>query len=290
MGVMDIWTETSIGHTKRHQESSPTSMKLGKHLQPRLHERPWELKKCCQILQIAWLDHTCPLHQKNSTSSFISTYLHTLETTSWCGLAQERVEIAECGSSGVYFVTTNRCSRFRMPTDAAAFSSYSDHSPSLRSMSANFVPVNCTQEEKNHYGWKSHNWAVAHYTTSTSHNILNKKYAQELLLLRYNRFSYELYPKARVCKWHVFTCWYVKTLQRLGLLYSYSFSNPTISERKLGRLNASAVKASYWNKFAAFAVLQSIGFVPSGNHCHVSHFVTELALHRVHKNRNTRSN
>lgn len=39
-----------------------------------------------------------------------------------------------------YLVTTNLCSTFRMPTDTDAFSSYSDHSPSERSMSTNFAP------------------------------------------------------------------------------------------------------------------------------------------------------
>lgn len=61
-------------------------------------------------------------------------------TIHYCGLAEKDVNISEPINSGVYFITTNQCSRFRMPTDAAAFLSYSDHSPSERPMSTNFVP------------------------------------------------------------------------------------------------------------------------------------------------------
>jgi hypothetical protein len=93
----------------------------------------------------------------------------------WCGLAQKEVSISEPRSSGVYFVTTNRCSRFRMPTDAAAFSSYSDHSPSERSISTNFVPVNCIHKETNHRTDDETLLPAIHpYASSAFNNVFNK--------------------------------------------------------------------------------------------------------------------
>jgi hypothetical protein len=202
----------------------------------------------------------------------------------WCGLAQKEVSISEPRSSGVYFVTTNRCSRFRMPTDAAAFSSYSDHSPSERSISTNFVPVNCIHKETNHRTDDETLLPAIHpYASSAFNNVFNKS-----SVLIHNRHS-----KQSIIS------------RDLGLQYRAPSRGlvPFLDIRKhymqlhrknrslvLNRLDASAVETSDRNEFAAFAVLESIRLVPSGNHCDVSLFVTELALHRRYRNWNIRSN
>ncbi len=59
---------------------------------------------------------------------------------------------------------------------------------------------------------------------------------------------------------------------------SYRFSCPTLPQREINRLNASAIKASNGSELPGFTVLHSVGFASPLNDCNCSNFVTELAL------------
>lgn len=59
---------------------------------------------------------------------------------------------------------------------------------------------------------------------------------------------------------------------------SYRFSCPTLPQREINRLNASAIKASDGSELPGFTVLHSVGFASPLNDCNCSNFVTELAL------------
>jgi hypothetical protein len=112
----------------------------------------WE-EAAVWLTQLTWQDHALSpedwfLHRKLHTYTEMRTTIHCsgLLTKKWApftarnclqrgehhsllGIVDKEVSISEPRSSGVYFITINRCSMSGMPTDAAGFSSYCDHSP-----------------------------------------------------------------------------------------------------------------------------------------------------------------